>query len=325
MFVYMHKPMAFFQMVGSECHFFRIFSFSDETISSLTLRWSRSKQEGRHSPAHRRWRALAAKVIQPSPSIRANRAISKRAICNIVSNDTPWVQFVQGYLARLRWAQWVRRLSGQRPCRGYVHCCENMSLACLHSQIALFHECSPPCPAVPFPFPPKREKQPSSGSHPSAQVYSHRLSACVLCSPAMPRLATVFNTGVKEPLVCCEWPDFFWHGWGWDCCRWRLILRSWCVPHLRVAECGHGADKGSDKGYGGTRPGMDGPGRARPRPPGWVVPFISHSLASGQLLLCLRSMTSSPKHDEPSTQRVLSLPLQLLSPLVDTAEEKGYT
>lgn len=71
MFVYMHKPMALFRMVGSECHFFRIFSFSDETISSLTLRrsWSKqaSKQEGRHSPAHRRWRALAAKVIQPSP------------------------------------------------------------------------------------------------------------------------------------------------------------------------------------------------------------------------------------------------------------------
>ncbi len=122
MFAYMHKPMAFFRMVGSECHFFRSLSFSDETISSLTLRWSRSKQEGRHSPAHRRWRALAAKVIQPSPSIRANQAISKREICNIVSNVTPRVQFVQGSLARLGWAQWVHRLSGQHPCRGCAHC-----------------------------------------------------------------------------------------------------------------------------------------------------------------------------------------------------------
>ncbi len=52
MFVYMHKPMVLFRMAGSECHFFRIFSFSDETISSLTLRRSQSKQVRKKEDAH---------------------------------------------------------------------------------------------------------------------------------------------------------------------------------------------------------------------------------------------------------------------------------
>ncbi len=62
--------------------------------------------------------------------------------------------------------------------------CENMSLACLHSQIALFHECSPPCPALPFSFSPKREKQQSSGSHlPGSGVLTSAKRLRTLLSP----------------------------------------------------------------------------------------------------------------------------------------------
>ncbi len=210
-----------------------------------------------------------------------------------------------------------------------------MSLAGLRSRITFCHESGPPRPALPFPFSPKREKQRSSSSHPlglgvltSAQRLRASLSPQRLVSPVWR------NTGGTTPLVGCEWPDFLWRDWEWDCHRWRLILRSWCVParslKLPLRLCLHG--RGWPRSWSGFWQGLwrnsawnGWPWKSPPLASSMSGSFISHPLASGQLLLCLQSTTSSPRHGEPSTQRVLSLPLQLLSPLVDAAEEKGYT
>ncbi len=158
--------------VGSTCHFIRIFFFTDETISSLTLlqRSRRSKKISclpallalRHGRSHRQRKktfpcshpAIKSILIANFRAVLLQMSLRECSACNDPLQDT------DGH------SECVACLVATLTATSCSHC-ENMSLSLLHSCIAFFHEGGPLRPALPFPFSPKRKKQWSSGPHPS--------------------------------------------------------------------------------------------------------------------------------------------------------------